>query len=65
LASALIENSAFLTHRKGMGLQIRQKLFSLGPIFAIDDQSPTGCLRTTTMAAHVEWDKGSTTALSW
>jgi len=26
-----------------MRRQIRQKLASLGPIFAIDDQSPTGC----------------------
>jgi len=25
-----------------MGLQIRQKLSKLGPIFAFDDQSPTG-----------------------
>ena len=26
-----------------MGLRIRQKLSSLGPIFAFDDLSPTGC----------------------
>jgi len=26
-----------------MGLQIRQKLAALGPIFAFDAQSPTGC----------------------
>jgi len=25
-----------------MGLRIRQKLSKLGPIFAFDDQSPTG-----------------------
>lgn len=32
----------FLPHSRAMGLQIRQKLFSLGPIFAIDAPSPTG-----------------------
>jgi len=30
-------------HSWAMRRQIRQKLASLGPIFAIDDQSPTGC----------------------
>jgi len=28
--------TGFLTHSVAMGLQIRQKLSSLGPIFAID-----------------------------
>ncbi len=41
--------TAFLPHSRAMGLQIRQKLSSLGPIltkpsvFAIDAPSPTGC----------------------
>ena len=35
--------TAFLTHSGAMGLQIRQKLSSLGPILAIDAISPTGC----------------------
>jgi hypothetical protein len=34
--------TGFLTHSGAMGLQIRQKLSMLGPIFAFDDQSPTG-----------------------
>jgi len=41
--------TVFLTHSAAMGLQIRQKLSSLGPILAtplsenaFDDQSPTG-----------------------
>jgi len=33
--------TGFLTHSGAMGLQIRQKLSSLGPIFAIDAISPT------------------------
>jgi hypothetical protein len=37
--------TGFLTHSGAMGLQIRQKLSKLGPIFAIDDQSPTGSQR--------------------
>ena len=31
----------FLPHSSAMRLQIRQKLVSLGPIFAIDAPSPT------------------------
>ena len=34
--------TAFLPHSRAMGLQTRQKLSSLGPIFAIDAPSPTG-----------------------
>ena len=34
--------TVFLTHSGAMGLQIRQKLSSLGPIFAFDAPSPTG-----------------------
>jgi hypothetical protein len=34
--------TAFLPHSSAMGLQIRQKLSSLGPIFAFDAPSPTG-----------------------
>ena len=34
--------TVFLTDSGAMGLQIRQKLSSLGPIFAIDAPSPTG-----------------------
>jgi hypothetical protein len=34
--------TGFLAHSGTMGLQIRQKLSKLGPIFALDDQSPTG-----------------------
>jgi hypothetical protein len=37
--------TGFLTHSQAMGLQIRQKLSSLGPILAFDDESPTGCCR--------------------
>lgn len=33
----------FLPHRPAMGLQIRQKLASLGRFFAFRVQSPTGC----------------------
>ena len=42
LASPLFENTVFLPHSSAMGLQIRQKLASLGPIFALDAPSPTG-----------------------
>jgi hypothetical protein len=35
--------TVFLAHSLAMGLQIRQKLASLGPIFAFDAPSPTGC----------------------
>ena len=35
--------TAFLAHSWAMGLRIRQKLSSLGPIFAFDAPSPTGC----------------------
>ena len=35
--------TAFLTHSGAMGLQIRQKLSSLGPILASDAISQTGC----------------------
>ena len=35
--------TVFLTHSGAMGLQIRLKLSSLGPILAIDAISPTGC----------------------
>ena len=34
--------TVFLPHSLAMGLQIRQKLSSLGPIFAFDAPSPTG-----------------------
>ena len=34
--------TVFLTHSSAMGLQIRQKLSSLGPIFAFDAPSQTG-----------------------
>ena len=34
--------TVFLTHSGTMGLQIRQKLSSLGPILAFDAPSPTG-----------------------
>ena len=34
--------TVFLPHSLAMGLQIRQKLFSLRPIFAFDAPSPTG-----------------------
>ncbi len=34
LASPLFENTVFLPHSPAMGLQIRQKLASLGPNFA-------------------------------
>jgi hypothetical protein len=34
--------TGFLTHSWAMGLQIRQKLSSLRPNFAFDDQSRTG-----------------------
>ena len=34
--------TVLFTHSGAMGLQIRQKLSSLGPIFAIDAPSPTG-----------------------
>ncbi|MEY4563776.1 MAG: hypothetical protein RLZZ618_3053, partial [Pseudomonadota bacterium] len=34
--------TVFLSHSGAMGLQIRQKLSSLGPIFAFDVPSPTG-----------------------
>ena len=34
--------TGFLSHSHAMGLQIRQKLSSLGLFFAIDAQSPTG-----------------------
>ncbi len=33
--------TVFLPHSLAMGLQIRQKLSSLGPIFAFDAPSPT------------------------
>jgi hypothetical protein len=42
LASPLFENTGFLPHSATMGLRIRQKLASLGRIFAFDAQSPTG-----------------------
>ena len=45
LASPLFENTVFLTHSGAMGLHIRQKLSSLGPILAIDALSPAGCQR--------------------
>ncbi|MFZ3124414.1 MAG: hypothetical protein WA129_04720, partial [Acidovorax sp.] len=35
LASPLFENTVFLPHSRAMGLQIRQKLSSLGPLFAV------------------------------
>jgi hypothetical protein len=35
--------TGFLAHSSAMSLQIRQKLASLGPIFASDAPSPTGC----------------------
>jgi len=35
--------TGFLPHRMTMRRRIRQKMDSLGPVFAIDDQSPTGC----------------------
>ena len=35
--------TAFLSHSWAMGRRIRQKLSSLGPIFAFDAPSPTGC----------------------
>jgi hypothetical protein len=44
--------TAFLPHSSAMGLQIRQKLSSLGPllskplVFAVDAPSPTGSLRS-------------------
>ena len=34
--------TVFLSHSRAMGLRIRQKLSSPGPIFAIDAPSPTG-----------------------
>ena len=34
--------TGFLTHSGAMGLQIRRKLASLGPILAIDAINPTG-----------------------
>jgi hypothetical protein len=43
LASLLFENTGFMPHSTTMGRQIRQKLASLGRIFAFDAQSPTGC----------------------
>ena len=42
LASPLSENTGFLSHSWAMGLQIRQKLSSLGPLLAIDAPRPTG-----------------------
>ena len=41
LASPLFENTVFLPHSRVMGLQIRQKLVSLGSILAFDAPSPT------------------------
>jgi hypothetical protein len=35
--------TGFLPHRMTMRWRIRQQMGSLGPVFAIDDQSPTGC----------------------
>jgi hypothetical protein len=35
--------TVFLPNSRAIGLQIRQKLRSLGPIFAFNDPSPTGC----------------------
>jgi len=34
--------TVFLPNSSAIGLQIRQKLVSLGPIFAFDAPSPTG-----------------------
>ena len=41
LATPLFENTVFLPNSSAIGLQIRQKLCSLEPIFAFDAPSPT------------------------
>jgi hypothetical protein len=41
LATPLFENTVFLPNSSAIGLQIRQKLASLGPIFAFGAPSPT------------------------
>jgi hypothetical protein len=40
--------TVFLPHSRAMGLQIRQKPSSLGPLFAIDAPSPTASLKRLT-----------------
>ncbi|MBP6719930.1 MAG: hypothetical protein KA173_13775, partial [Rhodoferax sp.] len=43
LASPLCENAAFLPNIQILGCEIVKNESALGPIFAFDDLSPTGC----------------------
>jgi hypothetical protein len=44
--------NVFFTQSTAMGLQIRQKLSSLGPLFAIDAPSPTASWKRNRFASY-------------